>query len=88
MTDSEKNIAKYAAQMLQAKRESSLSTEERELAKLLTKHGYLRQPTFGFLGTITNKAMIRAGEGTPVGKDPIFISLRNGHSRAGGLELI
>lgn len=59
MTNSEELIAKYAAQVLQAKRVSSLTFEELELTKLLVEHGYLRRESNGFNGTMTSKAMIR-----------------------------
>lgn len=81
MTDSEQNIARYAAQMMQAKRVSLLTLEEKALTGLLEKHGYLRPASNGFLGTITNKSMLRGSEVAPVGKDPLYISLRNDEGR-------
>lgn len=58
MTTSEKEIAKYAAQIYQHRKLDSLTEEEQELAKRLVKHGYLTTPSNGFLGRMTNKAMI------------------------------
>jgi hypothetical protein len=59
MTDSEKLIPKYAAQVLQSKRVTDLTFEELRLVDLLVKHGYLRPATNGFCGSMTSKAMIR-----------------------------
>lgn len=77
MTD--ETIAKLAAHVLQARRESSLSLAEVDLALALTEAGYLRRPSNGFLGTITNKAMLRH-ELYPT-FEPLYISLRNEDGR-------
>lgn len=83
MTD--ETIAKLAAQALQARRESELSPQERDLSKALVEGGYLRQPSRGFLGTITSKAMLRHQLYRM--REPVFVSMKRGSERYTGLNL-
>lgn len=52
-------IAKLAAQIYQSRRESGLLCKERDLVKGLVETGYLKPATRGFVGPITNKALLR-----------------------------
>lgn len=78
-------IAKLAAQALQARRESGLSAVERDLSRALSEGGYLRQPSRGFLGTITAKAMLR--HKLYKSREPVFIPMKRGSERSTGLNL-
>ena len=56
---SDRDLVKLTAQTIQGKKLENLSHQELELVVELTRAGYLRPASNGFVGMITSQAMFR-----------------------------